>query len=201
MGLLSLIVGGLAMIAYLIIGLPNAVILAIFAGIMEAVPVIGPALGALPAIIVALTISPGAAIAVIVVSVLIQAAENIWIFPRVMGSSLGVSPFLTLITMFIFSTLFGVIGAFIAIPVTAVAKVLVEAVVEYRRNQAGDEMGRDRMGLLRYEIQELVADIRAQTRSAESTANEGLVELEDSLEMIALDLDALLQISNSEDPQ
>ena len=47
---------------------------------MEAVPVIGPALGAVPAIVVALSISPGAAIAIIVISVVIQVAENISIF-------------------------------------------------------------------------------------------------------------------------
>jgi predicted PurR-regulated permease PerM len=199
MGLLSIIVGALALVGYLIIGLPNAVILAVFAGLMEAVPVIGPALGAVPAIIVALSISPGAAIAVLLVTVLIQVAENIWIFPRVMGSSLGVHPFLTLLAMLIFSTLFGLVGAFIAIPVTAVAKVLLDAVVEYLRGEAGDAIGRDRMGALRYEIQELVADIRSQIRAGENDASEELHELEDSLETIALDLDALLRISNSED--
>lgn len=198
LGLLSLIVGTMALVGYLIIGLPYAIILAIFAGIMEAVPVIGPGIGAIPAIIVALSISPGAAIAVVAVTAIIQAAENTWIFPRVMGSSLGVPPFLTLIVMLIFSTLFGLVGAFIAIPVTAVAKVLLEAVVEYLRERARDEMGRDRTSAMRYEIQELISDIRSQSRKRRSGENEELLELEDALETIALDLDILLQTTNAE---
>lgn len=198
LGLLSLIVGTMALIGYLLIGLPYAVILAVFAGIMEAVPVIGPTLGAVPAIIIALSVSPGAAIAVIVVTVLIQAAENIWIFPRVMGSSVGVPPFLTLIAMLIFTTLFGVIGALIAIPVTAVAKVVSDVVIDYLRSQRGEAIGRDRLGALRYDLHELVSDIRSQSRNRDLLERRELFELEDSLEAIALDLDALLEQPSSE---
>ena len=77
LGKLSLIIGAASFIGYLLIGLPYALLLGIFAGIMEAVPVIGPTLGAIPAAIVALSISPGAVIAVIVVTILIQAVENL----------------------------------------------------------------------------------------------------------------------------
>lgn len=199
LGLLSLIVGTLALCGYLIIGLPYALVLAIFAGIMEAVPVIGPAIGAVPAVLVALSISPGAVIAVIVISVLIQAAENIWIFPRVMGSSMGVPPFVTLIAMLAFSALFGAAGAFIAIPIAAVIQVLIEAVVEHRGKQRGEGIGRDWVSAVRYEIQELVADIRAQVRSKKLATDVELEGLEDSLEAIALDLDSLLQQEHIED--
>jgi predicted PurR-regulated permease PerM len=200
LGLLSLIVGSMALAGYLVIGLPYALVLAVFAGIMEAVPVIGPAIGAVPAVIVALSISPGAALAVIGVSVLIQASENMWIFPRVMGSSLGVPPFVTLITMLAFSTLFGIAGAFIAIPVAAVFQVLLEALVEHRRKQVGDEFGRDQVGAVRYEIRELRDDIRAQLRTKKLPARAELDDLVDSLEAIALDLDTLLQLEYPEEP-
>ena len=198
LGLLSLIVGGLALCGYLIIGLPYALVLAIFAGIMEAVPVIGPAIGAVPAFLVALSISPGAAAAVIVVSILIQAVENIWIFPRVMGSSMGVPPFITLIAMLAFSTLFGIAGAFIAIPIAAVAQVLIEGVVETRRKQKGETFGRDWISALRYEIQELIEDIRLQMRAKKPLVNGELEKLEDDLEAITLDLDTLLQQQQNE---
>jgi predicted PurR-regulated permease PerM len=198
LGLLSLIVGGLALCGYLIIGLPYALVLAIFAGIMEAVPVIGPAIGAVPAFLVALSISPGAAAAVIVVSILIQAVENIWIFPRVMGSSMGVPPFITLIAMLAFSTLFGIAGAFIAIPIAAVAQVLIEGVVETRRKQKGEAFGRDWISALRYEIQELIEDIRLQMRAKKPLVNGELEKLEDDLEAITLDLDTLLQQEQNE---
>lgn len=198
-GLLSLIVGGLALIGYLIIGLPNALVLAVFAGMMEAVPVIGPALGAVPAVLVALSISPGAAIAVIVLSILIQAAENVWIFPRVMGSSMGVPPFVTLIAMVAFSTLFGIPGAFIAIPIAAVFQVLLETVIEQRRDRVEDEIGRDRISTVRYEIKELVDDIRSHTRDQDVQLESELEQMQETLESIALDLDALLQRSTREE--
>jgi predicted PurR-regulated permease PerM len=201
LSLLSLIVGVMALAGYLAIGLPYALILAIFAGIMEAVPVIGPALGAVPAIIIALSISPSVAIAVIVISVVIQVAENIWIFPRVMGSSLGVPPFLTLVVMLIFSTLFGAVGAFIAIPLAAVGKVLLDAVGEYLREQTGNGIGRDRMSVVRYEIQELIDDIRSQARSREIEPSEEMLDIEESLEAIAVDLDVLLKQTDGEQPR
>jgi hypothetical protein len=168
---------------------------------MEAVPVIGPALGAVPAIIIALSISPSVAIAVIVISVVIQVAENIWIFPRVMGSSLGVPPFLTLVVMLIFSTLFGAVGAFIAIPLAAVGKVLLDAVGEYLREQTGNGIGRDRMSVVRYEIQELIDDIRSQARSREIEPSEEMLDIEESLEAIAVDLDVLLKQTDGEQPR
>jgi predicted PurR-regulated permease PerM len=195
LGVLSLIVGALALIGYLIIGLPNALALAIFAGIMEAIPVIGPALGAVPAIMIALSISPEMAIAVVVITVLIQAAENVWIFPRVMGSSVGVPPFVTLLTMLAFSSLFGIFGALVAIPIAAVLQVLFETVAEYRLQQSVVDMGRDRVSALRYEIQELIKDIRNLLHTKNPQAHDDLELLEDTLEGIASDLDKILQES------
>lgn len=197
-GVLSLIVGVFALFGYLLIGLPYAVVLAVFAGLMEAVPVIGPAIGAVPAVIVALSISPNAAIAVIVLSILIQAAENAWIFPRVMGSSIGVPPIVTLIAMLAFSTLFGVAGALIAIPLAAVVQVILETISEHRREQASDEIGSDRVGAIRYEIMALVEDIRLQAREKKIESQDEWGNLEYTLEEIALELDAMLQHSDEE---
>ena len=101
--------------------------------------------------------------------------------------------------MLIFSTLFGVVGAFIAIPVTAVGKVLLEAIGERLREQVGNGIGRDRMGVARYEIQELIADIRSQARSREFEPSEEMLNIEESLEAIAADLDVLLKQSNGEE--
>jgi predicted PurR-regulated permease PerM len=197
LGTLSFVVGVLALVGYLIIGLPYAVLLAVFAGLMEAVPVIGPAIGAIPAIIVAFSISPEAAITVIVLSALIQAAENIWLVPKVMGSSMGVPPFVTLIAMLAFSTLFGIAGAFIAIPVAAVIQVLIEALIEYRQGQNREKLGRDQVSATRYEINELIQDIRLQAREKKINIPGESELMEDTLEEIALDLDKLLQQSGA----
>ena len=65
---LCLIIGVMALIAYLIIGLPNALVLALVAGLMEAVPMVGPLLGAIPAGVIALSIAPVKLIWVVVAS-------------------------------------------------------------------------------------------------------------------------------------
>src|SRR5215207_2063451 len=74
-GLLCAAVGLTAFIAYLLIGLPYILVLAIFAGVMEMVPVFGPALGAIPALLVALSIDPSKALWVVIATVVIQLLE------------------------------------------------------------------------------------------------------------------------------
>jgi predicted PurR-regulated permease PerM len=71
-GVLCLVIGIIALVAYLLIGLPNALVLAFVAGVMEAVPMIGPLLGAIPASLVALSITPPKLIWVIVATIVIQ---------------------------------------------------------------------------------------------------------------------------------
>ncbi|OGO37364.1 MAG: hypothetical protein A2W35_22195, partial [Chloroflexi bacterium RBG_16_57_11] len=91
-GILCLIIGIMALIAYLLIGLPYALSLAILAGIMEAVPIIGPFLGAIPALLVVLSSDPTKALWVIAATLLIQGLENYLLVPRVMKKSVGVNP-------------------------------------------------------------------------------------------------------------
>ena len=124
-GLLCLSIGAMALVAYLLIGLPNAFVLAIAAGIMEAVPMIGPALGAVPAGLVALTISPNKLIWVIIASVIIQQTENTLLVPRIVKRTVGVNPFVTLLAIFAFSSLFGIAGALMAIPMAAIIQLLL----------------------------------------------------------------------------
>ena len=61
------------------------------AGLLEAVPLIGPTLGSLPAIIVALSVSPQTALLVVIYMLIVQVSENNIIAPRLLGHSVGVS--------------------------------------------------------------------------------------------------------------
>jgi predicted PurR-regulated permease PerM len=70
-GILCLTIAVLALIAYLLIGVPYALLLALVAGIFEAVPVIGPVLGAIPALLVVLSVNPTKALWVIVATIVI----------------------------------------------------------------------------------------------------------------------------------
>lgn len=128
-GLLCIAVGIAAFIAYLLIGLPYLLVLAIFAGVMEMVPIFGPALGAIPAFFVALSIDPSKAVWVVVATTVIQLLENAVLVPRIMRHSMGVNPIIVLLSLIAFSSVFGFVGALLALPLAAIIQLLVGRVV------------------------------------------------------------------------
>ena len=187
-----LAVGLLAFISYTLIGLPNAFALGLIAGVLEAVPIIGPVLGAVPAAIVALAIDPSLLLWVGAATIVIQLVENYLLLPRVMDSSVGVNEIVTILAITAFGSLLGVMGAVLAIPLAAVLQVVVGRFVI--RDDGGAPRppeGRDRTSALRYEIQDLVLDLRKLVRRKEGASAE-LDHTEEELEAIALDLDRLL---------
>lgn len=127
--LLMASVAVLASVGYAIMGLPYAIALGVLAGLLEFVPIVGPILGAVPALLVALSISPTATISVLVYSLVIQVLDNAFLIPRLMGKSVGVSPITVIVAVFAFSTLMGLTGAFLAIPLAAIIQVLVDHMV------------------------------------------------------------------------
>lgn len=128
-GLLCMAVGVTAFIAYLLIGLPYTLILAIFAGVMEMVPIFGPALGAVPALLVALSVDPSKAIWVVVATMLIQGLENTVLVPRIMKHSVGVNPIIVLLSLIAFGSVFGFVGALLALPLSAMIQLLISRVM------------------------------------------------------------------------
>jgi len=191
---LSGIMGVLSFIAYLIIGLPFALVLALLVAVMELVPLIGPLIGVLPAIVVALSESPLTALWTVIASLIIHQLEANVFGPRVMKRTLGMRPLVTLLALTAFGTLFGVLGAIIALPLTAVLQLVFDRIVQDAATQT-DTGERDRISVLRYETQHLVEDMRRMLRQRDSeapdTANKSET-VEDTLEAIALDLDSLL---------
>ncbi len=127
--LLMTSIGVMASLGYLAIGLPYPLALGVLAGLLEFVPMIGPTLGAIPAVIVALSISPTAALLVVIYSIVIQVAENNILVPRLMGRSVGVSPVMVILAIFAFSSLLGFAGAFLAIPLAAILQVLMDHLI------------------------------------------------------------------------
>ncbi len=128
-GVLCLVIGILALVAYLLIGLPNAPVLALVAGVLEAVPMIGPLLGAVPAALVGLSIAPAKLVWVIVATIVIQQIENSVLVPRVMRKAVGVNPFVSLLALFAFGSFFGIAGALMAIPIAAIIQLLLNRFV------------------------------------------------------------------------
>ena len=190
--LLCLVIGGLSLIAYVIIGLPYALVLAIIAGILEAVPIFGPILGAIPALLVALSTEPGKALWVIGATAVIQGLENYLLVPGVMKRSVGINAMVTLLAIAALTSLLGLAGALLAIPLAGIVQLLVSRLVN-SADKAGLQamMGRDQVSVWRYEAQRLAKDVRSRLRQNEKVdgASEEIVE---GLEAIAMDLDRML---------
>jgi predicted PurR-regulated permease PerM len=201
-GLLCLIIGILALVAYVLIGLPNALVLALVAGVMEAIPMVGPLLGAIPAAVIALSIAPSKLVWVLIATLVIQQVENSLLVPRVMRKAVGVNPFVSLLAIFAFSSLFGVAGALMAIPIAAMIQLLLDRFVFLPGTMEAEvSSGRDYASRLRYEAQDLAQDLRKQARLSQVGADRSIMQTDqvmDEIEAITTDLDSLLaQVSTS----
>jgi predicted PurR-regulated permease PerM len=204
-GVLCLVIGIMALVAYLLIGLPNALVLALVAGVLEAVPMVGPLLGAIPAALVALSIAPAKLVWVIVATVVIQQVENSLLVPRVMRKAVGVNPFVTLLALFAFSSFFGIAGALMAIPMAAIIQLVLNRFVFHPTAMEPEvSAGRDYASRLRYEAQDLAQDLRKQARLKKGGSDLRVKQIDqmmDEIEAITTDLDALLaQVSTSGAP-
>ena len=113
-------------IAYTLLGVPAALLLAVIAAITEVIPIVGPLLGAIPAIAVAATVSPELAVVVAVVFIVLQAIEGLILVPIVMRNAVGLSPFLILASVLIGAAAGGVVGALLAVPIAAALEIIVE---------------------------------------------------------------------------
>ena len=126
--LVACVLGVLMFIGYAIIGLPYKLSLAAIALVFNFIPFIGPFLGAAPAVLVGLTISPAMIVKVIVVSVIVQQLEGNIITPNIMGSKLNIHPFVVIVAVMVCANLFGVLGALIASPLYMCIKIIVKGI-------------------------------------------------------------------------
>jgi predicted PurR-regulated permease PerM len=126
--ILCVIIGSVSWVGLTLIGVPYAVVLALIAGIMEAVPNVGPIIAAVPAVIIAALYSPWQALLVAILYLLIQQLENYVIVPRVMSKAVELHPLAVLLALMVGGELMGVLGAVLAVPVTAAISVIVDEV-------------------------------------------------------------------------
>jgi predicted PurR-regulated permease PerM len=124
--LAMLFVGGIATLGLWLIGIPAALALGIIAGLLEFIPYIGPALSFIPAIVIALTITPEKALWVIGLYVVVQSLESSVVTPLLMKQMVKLPPALTLLFQTMMAALFGFLGLLLAVPILATSKVLVE---------------------------------------------------------------------------
>src|SRR3990172_9245445 len=121
---LMFLIGVISYIGLFLLGIPFALPLAIFAGIMEIVPIIGPVISAIPVVIIAFGISPLMGTIALLFVILIQMVENYFFVPKVFERSVGVSPIVTLILIAIGSKMAGIMGVFLSIPIFLLVQLL-----------------------------------------------------------------------------
>ena len=172
--LLMMSIGVMSSLGYLAMGLPYPLALGVLAGLLEFVPMVGPTLGAIPAVIVALSISPQAALLVVAYTVVVQMAENHILVPRLMGRSVGVSPIMVILAVFAFTSLLGFTGAFLAIPLAAILQVLMDHLIIHASDNRVEEPINSRtniMATMRAQIRRLRAEGLQRLRNGNGRSN------------------------------
>jgi predicted PurR-regulated permease PerM len=131
------LIGLLFTVAMFIIGIPFALLLGIFSGLISFVPFLGPVISVIPPALLALTVNPIDALWVIGAYVIIQAIEGNLIQPIVMSRAVSLHPAVVMFGLLIMGTLFGFVGVFLAIPLTAALNVLLRELWIERMDQIG----------------------------------------------------------------
>jgi predicted PurR-regulated permease PerM len=132
----QLILGGTiglsAAIGLYLIGVPYFYVLALLAAFGELIPVVGPILSAVPAVLVALTVSAETALFTLVFFLVQQQVENHLLVPKVMERQVGVSPVIVIVALLVGGSLLGILGAILAVPSAAIIQVVVGELLDER---------------------------------------------------------------------
>ncbi len=123
--ILSASIFTLTLIGLLILRVPNALILALLAGLLEVVPYIGPFLSAVPAVLIAFIYNPPLALIVAVLYLIIQKTEGYVLVPKIMEKTVGASPLVVLVALLVGFKLAGIIGLLVAVPLVGAVTVIV----------------------------------------------------------------------------
>ena len=133
--LLCLLIGTTASVGFWIIGLPYFYVLGLVCGIGEIIPIIGPVMAAVPAVLVGATVGTNTAVIVTIFMFVQQQIENNVIIPRLMQKQTGISPILVMVAILVGGSLLGVLGALLAVPTAAILQILVREYLLHRDAQ------------------------------------------------------------------
>lgn len=132
---LGLVIGVVTYIVLSLLGVKYALVLAIFAGVLEIIPYIGPVIAAVPAIILGLLQSPIIGFLVFIAYVLIQQFENHLLVPKVMQRAVGLNPLVVILVILAGAKIAGIPGAIIAVPAAATASVILSDYFNEQRDK------------------------------------------------------------------
>ena len=127
--ILSLILALLYFAAFSLMGKPYPILLALFAGLLQFIPYLGPMISAVPALLLAATVSPLMFVLVLITLIILQQVHNNIIAPKVMQRAAGLNPIVGIVSVMIGAQLFGLTGALFSIPIATTITVLLNEFV------------------------------------------------------------------------
>lgn len=188
--------GIVSAVAFFLIGVPNPLLLGLLMGIFEAVPVVGPLLGAIPALLMTASAAPDKIVWVLGAVIALQVAESNLLVPRVMDKAVGVNAVVSMLAIAAFGALFGFAGALLAVPLAAVLQILFTRLVldpsVSRPAVKTPAAPRHYQARLQLQSQELAQDARKLARTYGERHDLQGELLIDEIEILANRLDAYL---------
>jgi predicted PurR-regulated permease PerM len=124
--IISIIIGIFVFSGMYLLGVDYPLVLGLLAACTESIPIIGPIVGSVPAIMLAYLISPTLAFKVIIFYILVQFIENQIVVPNIMGHTIDLHPVVIIISLLIGGQLWGIIGMMLAVPAAALLRVLIK---------------------------------------------------------------------------
>jgi predicted PurR-regulated permease PerM len=132
---ISLVAGTVAGVSAWIFGLPFPIVLAVITGFLDLIPQVGATVAAVILVLIGLTVSPVAALAMLIIQLIYQQLENYVVYPIVYRKAVDLTAFTTIASVLIASALLGIVGAILAIPFAAVVKTVVREAGAPRRER------------------------------------------------------------------
>jgi predicted PurR-regulated permease PerM len=122
----SLLVGGFIWLGLIILGVPLATSIAFIAAVLNLIPYLGPIIGAIPAVLLGLTVGPWIAVGAVAVFVGANLLEAHVVGPMVMARTTNLHPVTVLLALLVGAGLLGLVGMLVVVPLVALAKVILE---------------------------------------------------------------------------
>ncbi|WP_408956482.1 AI-2E family transporter [Natroniella sp. ANB-PHB2] len=132
--LVGLVTGAIMFVGYMIIGMPNAIGLSIILAVASVIPFLGPAIGVLPAVFIALTSSLDLVIKVAILMLIVQQFEGNVIRPILQGGKLDIHPVIIIFVILIATLLFGILGALFAVPLYASLREVIIILTQAKKS-------------------------------------------------------------------
>ena len=134
----SLIIGLICLLFTLVTHMPYAVLISVIVGVTNIIPFFGPYIGAIPSALLILTVSPVKCLVFVIFIILLQQLDGNYIGPAILGDRLGISGIWILFSIMLFSSLLGIVGMLIGVPLFAVIYDLIRKLIYRLLNRRGE---------------------------------------------------------------